>query len=249
MTPIDTGRIAILGVLVVAIHPATALADDWSYSASLYGWVPAISAGIDTPFGPAEADISQSQVLDNLDFALMGTFSAQKGRLSLIGDIFYSDLSGSKETPFGLFSRADTSVQLTMISGYAMVETYTNGSSRLDLGAGFRYVDLAQTITLQPGIAPGLSRNIDDSWIDPVLALRFRTDLTDRWYATAFADFGGFGVGSETTWQALALVGYRFSDTVAMQLGYRVIDFDRVSGGADYDLNLSGPFLGVTWQF
>ena len=68
-------------------------------------------------------------------------------------------------------------------------------------------------------------------------------------------DVGGGGVGtsSDVAWRATGLVRYRPWDRVAVFAGWNVLDVDmkRGSGASKqvFDLRLSGPVLGVTYDF
>ena len=88
-----------------------------------------------------------------------------------------------------------------------------------------------------------------DDWVDPLIALRYRTDLGPDWYATLFADVGGFGAGSDQTWQALAMVGYRINDSLSVEAGYRSLSSDRIKANGRIDVQMSGPALGLRWRF
>jgi hypothetical protein len=87
-------------------------------------------------------------------------------------------------------------------------------------------------------------------WVDPFIGLRARCNLTDRFYAVAKADVGGFGIGSELVWQAYGGFGYQFSPHVATELGYRHFSLD-YSGGSDLtaDMQMSGVVLSLLIHF
>ena len=58
-------------------------------------------------------------------------------------------------------------------------------------------------LDLSAGLLPGRSTKDDETWVDPVIGLRAILDLGDGFSVLAFADIGGFGVGSDQTWEAL----------------------------------------------
>jgi hypothetical protein len=68
-------------------------AQDWESWASLYGWGPDTSVTLDTPAGPVTGDVSFSEAWEALDLAFMGTFSAQRGKLSFILDTLFVSLT------------------------------------------------------------------------------------------------------------------------------------------------------------
>lgn len=86
-------------------------------------------------------------------------------------------------------------------------------------------------------------------WIDPIIGMRTRYNFTDHCYAVARADIGGFGVGSDLSWQAYAGIGYQFNPRVTLELGYRHLQMDYTSGGFTYDTATSGVFTAVGIRF
>jgi len=66
---------------------------------------------------------------------------------------------------------------------------------------------------------------------------------------------GGFGVGSEFTWNVLVGAGYKFSKRWTVLLQYRFLGVDYTDGTAgtlDYfrlDTTMSGPLLGFMVTF
>ncbi len=76
--------------------------------------------------------------------------------------------------------------------------------------------------------------------------------LSERWGVRGEADIGGFGVGSDLTWNAQAVLTYGF--TVAgyeafAAAGYRALYWDYKDGGFEWDVTMSGPILGAGVRF
>jgi len=84
-----------------------------------------------------------------------------------------------------------------------------------------------------------------EQWVDPYVGLRGHVDLTESVFAVFRGDIGGFGVGSDLTWQAFAGVGCRVSDRVFVEAGYRYMDVDYRQGGFSYDMVTSGGGGGL----
>jgi len=59
------------------------------------------------------------------------------------------------------------------------------------------------------------------NWVDPFIGFRARADLSDQRDAALRADIGGFGIGSELTWNAFAALGYQVKENTTLELGYR----------------------------
>jgi hypothetical protein len=61
-------------------------------------------------------------------------------------------------------------------------------------------------------------------------------------------DVGGFGVGSDLTWQTILGVGWGFTESGQLDLGWRFLDVD-YDGNFAFDAQYSGPMLGLIWTF
>jgi len=88
-----------------------------------------------------------------------------------------------------------------------------------------------------------------DDWYDPYIGLRGRYNLTDRFYATAKGDIGGFGVGSDLTWQAEAALGFQITANIFAEAGYRALGIDYEDDGLIYDTTTHGAQVTVGITF
>jgi hypothetical protein len=248
-----TTRIAaacLAAALAAALSAPAAAQDGWSVTLSPYAWTPGIAASVGTRFGELEADASVGDVLSALDLAGMGVVEARNGRWGLIADLLYADLTERRDSPFGaLFSRARVDTELTLASGYLAVRLHEDARVAVDAMAGLRAVSVDLDVTLARGDLRARSFGVGDSWVDPLVGGRLRLALTDRWFAAAFADLGGFGGGSDLTWQSVGTIGYRFDDRWSAQGGWRQLVIEKRIDGRDVTLDLGGPLLGVTLAF
>lgn len=74
---------------------------------------------------------------------------------------------------------------------------------------------------------------------------RDRFDLLAVWRG----DIGGFGVGFELTRNPYGAVGTSLSETTSMEIGYRYLYTDYVTGGFEYDAAMKGVFIGTRIVF
>lgn len=92
-----------------------------------------------------------------------------------------------------------------------------------------------------------------ETWVDPFVGARATWPLGDAWTFIASVDVGGFGIGSDLTWSALAVFDWRVSRSVGVVLGYRALDTDYEDGSGDgrfkLDALIAGPLLGVRFRF
>ena len=92
-----------------------------------------------------------------------------------------------------------------------------------------------------------------EDWIDPFIGARLRVDLTKKLMLGLRGDIGGFGIGSEFSWNASAVLGYRFTRLISAWVGYRALSVDYEKGGGfnsiEYDLIMHGPMIGMGFYF
>lgn len=243
---------ALAASLAALSLPGAAGAQSWEYGASLYVWMSALDTAVETPLGTIETELSFSDILDKLDFALFATFEARNGPWMLMGDLNYTELETSLATPGPIFSEADVDPTLTIVSafgGYAVVD---RPDLRIEAGGGLRFYDLALDTRIVGGIAPGgQTFNVSESWVDPLVGVHVRAPLSDRWFARGFADVGGFGIGdaSELSWQIYAGGGYVINRTWAVEFGYRHLSIEKDLDTISLTMDQSGPLIGLSARF
>jgi len=240
-------RTALLGGLLASVTQPVH-ADAWTHEFAPY----LMGAGLsgETGVGDAVIDVDASfgDILDNLKFGFMGAYRGSKGPYSVMVDTIYVKLEASSKGPGGQLS-AKAEIQQAVVEadlGYALNE-------RLELLAGLRYVGLQARVQASGPQDQRLAGSKDESWIDPVIGVRYTWPLGDQWSAALRGDAGGFGVGSDLAWQAMASLRWQTSSRVGWLLAYRHLDMDYESGSGnrafEYDMAMSGPALGVVLSF
>jgi hypothetical protein len=233
----------------VALAGNDAGQDRWEYIGELFLW--GAGMGGTTAEGD-DIDISFDDVLDDLEFALMGTLGARKGKWSLIADVIYLDLEDDIRTTANLINQpvaADINVEMegltsTLLGAYRVME---NDTTSLDILAGARYLKLEADLFFN--IGGGLiQQSYSDSghvW-DGIVGFRGATDLNSDWYVHYYLDAGAGD--SDLTWQALGGINYRFKKVDAV-LGYAHLEWDFDDDDTFDDLNFSGPYIGIKSRF
>ena len=121
---------------------------------------------------------------------------------------------------------------------------------RLDALGGVRFAHLTTEVTAAvPSVPLGYSAKSDFGWVDPALGFRMAYDAGDRISLVGQADVGGFSVGSDLTWQAMATVNYRITKATALSFGYRYMSIDYDDDGHVFDTVLQGPTVGLSFSF
>lgn len=245
-------KFAAVLALCGATAPASAQETGWSYDLSSYMWFPDTVTKVDTPYGTAESKLDVGDALKALDFGVMLSGTARRGRWAFTGDLVHLDLTADARTPLGVFySGVRTATKLTALSGYAFYQVTDSPATTLELGGGVRAIRSTLDLSFGAAALPATSDRISDRWADALVAVRVRHQFNAQWTTALAIDYGGFGIGdsSDRTWQVVATVCYACNETWSMSGGYRHLFVDRTNDGTDYSLEMSGPFLGVTYRF
>jgi hypothetical protein len=210
----------------------------WSFDASLYGLLPGMSGDVTVKGIPADVDFGMDDVWDNLDFAMMGKVRVGYDRWALTTDVIYMNLGGSTK-----HLRVDLEqwvVEPTL--SYRVCKYF-------EPLAGVRYNNLSAEIS-----GP-LDRNPNGTqdWWDPIVGANLNLPLGKGFSFNVRGDIGGFGVGSDLTWQAFPYFGWQFAKWGSIQAGYRFLYMDYETGSGHsrfkYDILNQGPQVGITIHF
>ena len=202
----------------------------------LYYWSINISGKETT--SPGEPPIN----LGGFDFNFEGAFSlnaevVNDNRWGALLDVIWVDLANTRKFTKLNFELLETEADIYY--------RFPDGSHSFDLLGGLRYYDAE--VRLQP-----LETPVRDAWVDPVVGVRWNWQATDRWALSARGDIGGFGVGSDLSWQALATASWQPNDRFSVTGGLRAMDVNYDAGGSDkfiLNVRIWGPLLGfsVRW--
>ena len=237
--------------LTAAANNEQAADEDWQFKIAPYLWATSIDAkaGLQgTP--PQEVDISVSDVIDNLEMALLINFRAQKGQWGVAIDTVYMDLRGSNR--FGpLDSKLTADVQQLLVSPSVFFQPrHIEG---LELLIGARHADLDNTISIKGPLCSTLGRpckvSDGDDWFEAFVGARYSYDVNDRFSLFGYGDLGGFSGQSDSMYQFMLGAEYKFSDTLKLSAGYRVFDVDYESSGFAYDAKTEGLIAGIGFIF
>lgn len=260
--------------------------DAWKVRTTLYGWLTSITGSVAVNGNEVDIDADFSDTASEMDslVALMGYTEARKKPWGVYFDLVYANIgftggSAHETSPIpGLTISADSQsgVDLALLVAelggmyeLGSWETSKGGTTGLDVLAGVRYfhtsVDLSFEITGAVNLPPlGLSqegslavaRSGDIDWVDPMIGLRLRHDFAGGDRLQLRGDIGGFGVGSEFSWQLMAAYAHDFTwgdSVLSLALGYRVLDVDYSTGSGlsefDFNTTIHGPLLGLTFRW
>lgn len=150
--------------------------------------------------------------------------------------------------PPGIFLNGSVDTQQFMMTFQGGYRVYDVQNFTLDALAGAQFWRISNEVTVSAG---SISRSYREhfSWVDPVVGLRGFMRMMDKLSLQAQANIGGFSVGSDFTWSALATINYLATDSMALSAGYKIMDIDYSDSGHVYDVRLNGPVLSMTWRF
>lgn len=226
-------------------------ASDWQFQLTPYIWMSGLEGDVGTlPNGsPIEVDLSFRDVLEDLDIAGMLFGSARNDQWALFLDVTYVSSSATERLGGVLFDSARVESDTTTFA-LAVGRTF----ARTDQMSATAYVGarawwLDNTVELR-GVGGNVRRqSTSDSWVDPLIGLTGQFQPNDKWSLTGALEVGGFGVGADHEWSALATATYRVSDRFGVSFGWRHLEVDYSSGDTLFDIRQSGPLLGATFVF
>lgn len=214
-------------LLAVALAGAPRAQDGWSFTLEPYVWIPALE-------GDGSADGSP-----DVDFEIdyPGELSAAFP-LALVlegpgGGAWRLDALYARWRDDDGATTSETSVSL-LEAGHAW-----RMDERWALTAGLRAVDLGLEVDVL-----GVGSDASATWIDPWFGASGELPLRAGWSVRARGDLGGFGVGSDFTWQAAALLGWS-SPSWRLELGYRALAVEFDDDDLDTELVAHGPQLAL----
>lgn len=252
--------------------------DQWVLTVTPYGWVTWLDGDQTVRGRTVQVEVDPIQLIEDLESVpFMGYGEARKGPLAFYGDLVYANvgldadsvrsrnlhpaINGTLSASLGL------DYKQTIVEAGAAYQI-AGGQTAIDLLAGARYwhqeadikfaldanLDVSDLVVSR-GIAVSRSGSVD--WVDPVVGARIRHQIAPGQELMLRGDIGGFGAGSQFSWNVLAAYSFEIcaSDGVTYSgvLGYRLLDVDYEQGSGrtkyEYDVLQHGPITGLTMKF
>jgi hypothetical protein len=237
-TSILTASILLCGCASRATSGPAAPEAGWHTRVMPYLWVPSIYGEGSDPEDPEDpADVDDASVLDYLDgvFMIAAETGPADGPLRIGVDSAWVAFEDTRRA--STLGVDGTVVELQMLARIP-------ASVDIDVYAGGRYVDLE--LEAESAIAsPAIGRD----WWDPFVGLRLASPPGETLRGWISADIGGFGVGSDLSFELQAEVAWAFHDHLALTAGWRLLDVDYADEGFRLDVQLRGYYLGLELTF
>ena len=260
--------------------------EPWRLNLALYGWATSVSGNVTARNQTVDINASFIDVVQKSDSlgGLMAYFEANKGRVGFYTDFVFARLGfGAGQTNYrnplpGLRITTTTNVALTYqlfiveMGGLYELHRWTGADgafTAVDALLAARYWNTSVAATfdatanvnlsnfgLQRSFGLAVARTDAVQWVDPVLGLRLRHRFTPSQEFFVRGDVGGFGLGSQFAWQAVAAYSYAWQFTgyqIAAVLGFRALGVNYSSpssiDSAGINEVLYGPIIGVSFRF
>ena len=240
-------------------------------------WGAGITGDIGVGTMDAELGITFSDVLDNLNIALQGRVDATKGPWRVYADGMYAELEADQAispgtvgpfsigpntfgpfTPTARFDFTQDIIIAEVGAAYHLGEWPLSSANpsgpgaksvALEVLAGARYTDYETEVDFKNGTTV----TVDEDWIDPFVGVDLDFTLSPTWNLLMHLDVGGFGVGSDFTYNAVGGLGYTWTEKKRAFVGFRAMYQDYEDGtGANrfkWDATTYGLLAGMEFQF
>jgi len=225
----------------------------WNFQTDVYLMFAKLNGtvGVGTlPDAKAEADFGD--ILSKLKMATMLYTEASKGKYAITSDLIYMKL-GQDVTPGIIINTGNVTVKQFSweVAGLRKLLPW------LEAGIGGRLNSLDTKVNLVTnnigGGTTARSKSITQTWFDPIIVARVKSDPAKKFIYQFRGDMGGFGLGADFAWQIQAYAGWRFSKLFQLTGGYRVIGVDYNKGIGEnrflYDMNTFGPVVRFGFNF
>ena len=243
--------------------PPVVAPSPWRFEVIGYGWGVSLGgyAGIRN-FPTSSYYVNFFKVLQHLDGAVFGAATASNGTFLIGVDLIWARLgftSTFKNPNSPLFgTQADLTLNEGIVTGL--------GGVRIPIGpplygiAGARRYGTSDSLTLTtPVFGFERSASLYKDWADPVGGLTAKYTIDPKWFVNTEADIGGWS-NTSATGQALAAVGYNWTQNIATTLGYRVLyTYDKQDTGDTritaantsfrFQQWMHGPFVALKYSF
>jgi len=229
--------------------------DGWKLSIEPYVMATSIdgTAGIGRIAG-LPVHVRFQDILKNLEFAAMIHAEAHhSSNWGLLIDYGFMNLGADISGPLGGVTNAGVKQGILEFLASRKMEV---ADSSVELLGGFRWWTNKINVTLNPAILPGsISASTSESWVDPVIGVRLTTPVSEQLEFVMRGDLGGFGIGSDFTWQLAGGIHYRFTEMLSVDVQYKALGVNYTNGTPGkrgyfaYNTVTHGPVVGLIIGF
>ena len=247
-----TKRITLMGIIYITLTLFSSFTltnvalggENWDFNlAPLYLWGVSINGEQTVKGNTVDLDSSFGDIFKDVNGAFTVHFEGvRQKQWGFLFDFSWVRLNPQQGTPFGDIDITFNQI-LAELAGFYR---WNFDAHNLDALGGFRYASMDVDLDF-PGPLPSVNQG--KGWIDPFVGGRWLWEISEKWNLILRGDIGGFGVGSDLTWNLVGLIDFQPWKYVSLFGGYRVLYQDFEDGsGADkfkFDATMHGPVLGL----
>jgi hypothetical protein len=233
-------------------NPLPAEPDQWRFTIAFpMIWAPTINGKIRG--GPdADFEVSFKDILDGLEFGIMGELYANRGRFGAALRVNYMNVQSEEEVDGILIKNIGTDLNMGVNDFLATWQVHDD----VRLVTGIRHVHAKMDVDVTGGLGSTDStetiRVTDDNMYDLLFGLSYSHWFNDRWGLMLNADVGVVGDNDRdfsTEFRAL----YRISDLNNFWFGFRFLNIGNDSNASGHlvkvDMTQVGPTAGWAFTF
>ena len=225
----------------------------WYFLTDVYLMFPIMDGeiGIDNTL-TVPIDANPSDIFSKLKMAAMLYLEARTDKWAITSDLVYMNLNQEVTPGTLLHSGTAGAKQLVWeVAGLYRILPFW------EVGVGGRLNHLQAEIDVRRNVFPAGTEEVTGSasaiWFDPILITRLSTDIKNKWLFKFRGDVGGFGLGSDLSWQLQAYAGYRFTNVFQLTAGYRVLSTNYHKGAEPnqfvFNVKEFGPVIRFGFNF
>ncbi len=232
----------------VKLTKAEKMGSPWEFRMGIPAWASGISGTTGLKGVTGHVDVPFTALLDHLDAIAPLSLDARYGKWGVHVDGQYVKLSEQFHPDRFLLESGTVEMEQAFVNfdlNYRVVDT-APFTVEAFAGGRFNYMSLNGTLeSARPRLVSDKNMGGDTDWCDPILGVNAKVQVSKPLSLIFTGDVGGFGVGSHLTYQLLGGVQIQVARNLYSQVAYRLIHTDYSSGGASYNVDMSGPRDGI----
>jgi hypothetical protein len=227
---------------------------DWQFNlVPLYGWGVNIRGDATVGSDTVAPTVDLTEAFDTLEGAFSLLFSGKyKNKFGFVFDYLYLDVSGGQDIALNSNVGIDLKTQLAELAG---TYSFDLGNERhvFDALLGLRYLRAEVDVDLDIAGKREFSQSETKDLLDPIIGANYIWKITDKWNLKLHGDIGGFGIGSDFSWQAAGIIDFWPWKHVGFSGGYRALGYKFEDSDSqktfELDLLIHGPIIGLSFRW
>ena len=196
--------------------------DKWNVAVTPFLWLPSMSGEMESNYLNQNFKLGAIDIISNLKMAFMVNAEVSKGKVFLMPSYVYAKIGTDKvAASFPNGDELTIAPDMTMnIAGLNIgLHEAVSGKLIIDPYLGVRYNSFNTTLEVT-GLLKATRVDEDAVFTDPLMGLRILYFPHPRVPLMLRSDVGGFGIGSDYSWNAVLDAGYTLSPQIDLMGGF-----------------------------